>query len=90
MAIKNCVICGAEFTDYGRGKYCKGPHYTNCEICGTRFEYNPLHRKPKTCSTACRSKLAYRSSQYRDKICPICGKVFHLKAAAQKFCEAHN
>ena len=86
MAIKKCAICGKEFVDYGRGKYCKGPHYTECQVCGKEFEYNPALPIPKTCSHSCGSKLARTKFTYKPKVCAYCKKEFTPTSGFQKFC----
>ena len=87
MAIKHCEICGKEFIDYGRGKYCQGPHYKRCEICGNQFEYNVKSQyKPKTCSKSCSSILARRKSQYTKKVCINCGQEYIPTSSKQKYC----
>lgn len=56
---QKCEYCGNEFTPEAAGqKYCKGPHYRKCIVCGKEFEiditrYNDI---PKTCSPECRNK----------------------------------
>ena len=88
MAIKVCIICGKEFIDYGRGKYCKGPHYKTCIICGKEFEYNCRSQYiPKTCSKSCSSILARSNSKYSEKVCLKCGKVYKPTSSKQKYCK---
>lgn len=55
--IKKCAYCGKEFeTKSGIAKFCKRPHFSDCEICGKSFMIklgsNPI---PKTCSQECRA-----------------------------------
>ena len=58
-----CAYCGKPFTPEGRNakrqKYCKGPHFAVCEVCGKRFEIANIGSTgvPKTCSKECSSKL---------------------------------
>ena len=86
MAVKKCVICGKEFVDYGRGKYCNGPHYTKCQVCGKDFIYNPRLPVPQTCSHKCGSILGMMHPKFKSKICPQCGTSFIPSCGAQKFC----
>ena len=87
MAIKKCEICGEEFVDYGRGKYCPGPHYKICTMCGNKFEYDcRAQHIPVTCSRSCASKLAKLNTSLHTKICPVCNKEFKPSVGFQKFC----
>ena len=57
---KVCAFCGKEFESNGKAKkFCEGPHFDTCIICGKPFEVprNLLGDKSRTrvCSTACRS-----------------------------------
>ena len=37
---KICAYCGKEFiATHTSQKYCKGPHYRKCEVCGKEFEF---------------------------------------------------
>ena len=43
-----CAFCGKPFIAKGTAKYCEGPHYTNCVVCGKPFEWDkkfPSHPK---------------------------------------------
>lgn len=87
MAIKHCEICGSEFVDYGRGKYCRNPHYKNCVVCGKAFEYNCRAQKiPATCSRSCASKLARKNTDLKEKACEKCGKSFKPSSGSQRIC----
>lgn len=84
MAKKICKCCGKEFEGYGTAKYCKGPHYFKCEVCGEMFESDP--RNPsRACSSECRKKLCDMSKQ-TTKICEYCGKEFIARQASAKYC----
>ena len=72
---KKCELCGAIFitTNY-RAKYCPGPHYRKCIICGKEFEltYDQIMNKTQTCSEECRigsSQMTYMGQEY--------GQAFH-------------
>ena len=89
MAIKHCEICGQEFIDYGRGKYCRNPHYKTCVVCGQTFEYNCRSQKiPETCSRSCASKLAKKHYVYSKKICENCGLEYVPTSGSQKICKS--
>lgn len=64
---KNCEECGQEFVPKSpTQRYCKGPHTTNCVICGQPISYTCSPKdKPKTCSMKCREVL--RSSTTLSK-----------------------
>lgn len=55
-----CEYCGKLFTPKTKfDRYCSGPHYKKCEVCGKEFEFDILYYKGiKTCSKECRYKLA--------------------------------
>lgn len=55
LLTKVCQYCGKEFTTiFNRAKFCPGPHYATCEICGKQFEIDVTAGEiPKTCSTEC-------------------------------------
>ncbi len=57
--IKICDECGKEFeAKSSRNRFCRGPHYQTCVICGKVFEYTcSPNDKPLTCSKACRQEL---------------------------------
>ena len=52
---KQCLECGKVFKPKnGFQKYCPGPHYTRCVICGKTIEYTCSPKeKPKYCSQTC-------------------------------------
>lgn len=59
---KICAYCGKEFEPSGRNKsrqkYCKGPHYNTCEVCGKVFELHNINDGiSRTCCVECRNKL---------------------------------
>ena len=57
---KQCELCGKHFTTTNnQQKYCDGPHYNVCVICGKQFEVNKqqIFNKVKVCSKECGRKL---------------------------------
>lgn len=62
---KICAYCGKQFLPKGRNasrqKYCEGPHYTTCQVCGKQIEIKNIgaYGIPKTCSTQCTNKLKH-------------------------------
>lgn len=64
--VKNCEFCGKEFiANSNRQRYCKGPHYRICPICGrTYIEDNVenLKRPPIACSYECRVKKSQKTN----------------------------
>ena len=87
MAVKHCKVCGKEFIDYGRGKYCEGPHYKTCIVCRKEFEYDVRAVNiPKTCSRSCASKLAHKTMHYKPKFCKYCNAEFIPASGRQLFC----
>lgn len=62
---KICPYCGKQFSPKGRNasrqKYCEGPHYTTCQVCGKQIEIKNIgaYGVPKTCSRECTNKLKH-------------------------------
>ena len=59
LEMRKCELCGTWYQpDDVSQKYCKGPHETNCVICGKKIIYtcHPSD-KPKTCSVECSNAL---------------------------------
>ena len=60
---KQCKYCGKSFIPMSsRQMYCKGLHYSKCQICGKQFEVNLSISIPKTCSEACKLEQIKRTS----------------------------
>lgn len=62
-----CEYCGKPFySASSTAKYCEGPHYKKCVICGAEFEITSdvLGSKyaPSTCSEACKQKLIVQTN----------------------------
>ena len=88
MATKVCEVCGKEFIDYGRGKYCNNPHYKNCVVCGKLFSYDVRAQKIReTCSRSCASKLARKNIMFKPKVCVKCGETYEPTGSTQIFCQ---
>lgn len=63
---RKCEYCGKEFVpNSARQKYCEGPHYGPCPICGKLVEIKEMSKGPSTCSEECRLKLAEKTSLER-------------------------
>lgn len=64
--IKKCEWCGKEFTPKDvHERYCQGPHYQTCVICGKQFELDiRYYADAKTCSMECRTKLVHQNTDY--------------------------
>ena len=56
---KVCQYCGREYLHWnGKSKYCDGPHYATCVVCGKKFEFDiSKGRIPNCCSKQCTEKL---------------------------------
>lgn len=61
---KVCQYCGKEYFHWnGKSKYCEGPHYTVCKVCGEKFEFDISKGKiPNCCSKECTKELRRRTS----------------------------
>lgn len=63
---KVCQYCGKEYYHWnGKSKYCEGPHYTTCKICGKQFEITPGVTKTVVCSKECKKELTRRTNLER-------------------------
>lgn len=65
-----CEYCGKEFNISGSlSKFCSGPHYANCQVCGKQFEVDLTKQSvsdlPKTCSANCQNIQRKRTSLQR-------------------------
>lgn len=62
--ISKCEYCGKEYhMKNSSSRYCDGPHYTKCVVCGKDFEFTcSPNEKPSTCSKECRSELRRQTS----------------------------
>ena len=60
-----CAYCGKEFiATHPSQKYCKGPHYRKCEVCGKEFEFKipaNIADARKTCSRECANALRFKN-----------------------------
>lgn len=69
MKIKTCEYCGKEFVPKSnRQRYCSGPHYMKCPICGVEYEVantEKLKFPPTACSYACRAAKTAATSMER-------------------------
>ena len=86
ITYRKCDWCGKEFQTNGTQRFCKGPHYATCVICGNQFEVNPVQPR-KTCSSECKSELRKRSIKQVKHKCKICGKIFYSSSNTSKYCE---
>lgn len=63
---RNCLFCGKPFIPKSNfQKYCKGPHFMKCPVCGKDYEvkYNEaLAKGPVACSYACRAAKTKQTS----------------------------
>ena len=63
--VRICEECGKEFhPTSSMSRYCAGPHYKPCVICGTMIEYQPgsAANAVNCCSTKCSNELRRRTS----------------------------
>lgn len=60
-----CAFCGKEFiATHPSQKYCKGPHYRKCEVCGKVFEFKipaNIADARRTCSKKCATALKFKN-----------------------------
>lgn len=63
---KKCIACGKEFIPKSNAqKYCDGPHYGKCPVCGKRVLIRDMNVGPQTCSEACRIERIQITSKER-------------------------
>lgn len=58
--IRICAYCGKKFQSQRSRKYCDGPHYSKCKVCGKEFEIDLKKSEgyiKKTCSQKCAIEL---------------------------------
>lgn len=85
MQTRKCEICGKLFLGTASQKYCKGPHYHPCPICGKPVKFESLSEAAKCCSKECAAKKREHAKR-KERRCTECGKLFIAKQATQKFC----
>lgn len=54
---KICPLCQKKFIPKGRQKYCDGPHFKPCPVCGKPVPAPYPSDPAKCCSSECRKKL---------------------------------
>lgn len=66
---KTCPLCQKKFVPKGRQKYCDGPHFKPCPVCG-KLVPAPYPSDPaKCCSSECRKKL--KEGNIETKVNPV-------------------
>ena len=55
--MRACVACGKMFMPKGRERYCPGPHYLPCPVCGKPVEIEYISYGPHNCDE-CKGKRA--------------------------------
>ena len=86
MMLKICAWCGKEFESLNNKKYCPGPHYSKCEVCGDMFLVTDVSIPHRTCSAACKSLLRKQAISKKVKICELCGKEFTSTSNTARYC----
>ena len=87
MPYKICKLCGKEFYTTSTAKYCKGPHYSSCEVCGATFVIKDPNQPQKTCSKDCKAMLRKMSIAKTPRKCKLCGKLFYSASNTAQYCE---
>ena len=62
MTEKKCAACGKVFQPKGRERYCEGPHYKPCPVCGVDVVATYWSDPPKRCEK-CRAANAKPQKQ---------------------------
>lgn len=60
--MRACVACGKMFMPKGRERYCPGPHYLPCPVCGKPVEIEYISYGPHNCED-CKGKRAPKKSE---------------------------
>ena len=82
-----CAYCGKEFLGSGTSKYCEGPHYKKCAVCGKQFEVDVRNIK-ETCSPGCASKLSTKTFEHtHTRKCKWCGEEFRPRSTSDVYCD---
>lgn len=63
-----CKYCGKLFTTSNGEKYCPGPHYATCIVCGKQFEIDKtqIFNHTKCCSDECRQRYSLQTVLGKD------------------------
>lgn len=67
---KTCPLCQKKFIPKGRQKYCNGPHFKPCPVCGKPVPAPYPSDPAKCCSAECRKKIKELSSTESERIHP--------------------
>lgn len=82
MIKKECKICGKIFSPRSSmSRYCEGPHYSECPVCGKQFLIKEVSQLGSCCSQECRTikrrqtnldrygvEVASQTDEVKDKI----------------------
>ena len=90
LPVRQCEFCGKEFTPKMRtNRFCPGPHYTECEVCGGQV----LQRKPgvkilRFCSKKCSGVYHRAHRPVVECVCQFdgCGREFTADRSTAKYC----
>lgn len=80
-----CEICGKIFySSSNTAKYCEGPHYRSCPICGKLIEFHSLRDPITTCSSTCATKLREKTcfDTFGTRVASQCEDVRHKLSQA--------
>lgn len=62
--VRICKLCGKEFVPkMWKQQVCKGPHYSNCPICGKQLQIKNTDYGTTTCSKECMKELKIRTAR---------------------------
>lgn len=63
-----CKYCGKLFTTSKGEKYCPGPHYATCIVCGKQFKVDKIQifNHTKCCSDECRQRYSLQTILGKD------------------------
>ena len=67
---KTCPLCQKKFIPKGRQKYCDGPHFKPCPVCGKPVPAPYPSDPARCCSSECRKQLKYKGTSISAETIP--------------------
>lgn len=87
MPTKICKLCGKEFYTVSTAMYCKGPHFSKCEVCGKEYDIGDPNQPRRTCSRKCSIQLRKIDIAKKPRKCELCGKIFYSTSNTARYCD---
>lgn len=87
MPTKICKLCGKEFYTVSTAMYCKGPHFSKCEVCGKEYDIGDPSQPRRTCSRRCSIQLRKIDIAKKPRKCELCGRIFYSTSNTARYCD---